>query len=136
MLENQLYAMETGDDVLPNIAHEFLRIWKYAHGRLESSAYSTLGTNVLTVLIHSALSQAELDLAKQPAGRLLVERYVTRLVDQVYPQLATYIEHILKCQIATTNLSVDPYRGTIAFVVEFSKTTASGQRRAATRVAV
>ena len=96
---SQLDNMEHVES-LRRIAQTFLIEWRRAHGRPGDSPQAELGNHGLTVTINNALTAAEQKLLRKPAGRQLVQRYVSHLVDQVYPQLADSIERQLHCHVS------------------------------------
>ena len=110
-------APPTMNQPLQDIARLFLTEWQHAHGRSSQRACASLTRDTLTVTNEDALTEGELKLAANESGRAMVRRYIVQLVNEVYPQLAAFVERSLGCFVAASDVDVDSTAGSICFCV-------------------
>lgn len=121
-------APSTINQPLQDIARLFLSEWQESHGRSSQRACASLTRDTLTVTIENALTDGELTLAATEPGRDMVRRYIIQLVNQIYPQLAAFVERRLDCYVAASDVDVDSEAGSICFCVHLRdlRRTAAG----------
>lgn len=107
----------TASQSLHEIARLFLDEWQRSHGRAGQEACASLTRDTLTVTIAHALTEGELRLAAHEPGREMVRRYIIQLVNEIYPQLAAFVERSLGCFVAASDVDVDSEAGSICFCV-------------------
>jgi uncharacterized protein YbcI len=98
---------------LSHITQVFLAEWQKAHGQIEC----TLAEYGFSMVIQDALTPAERNLAKEIAGRELIQRYFERLLESACPRMVECIETKLGCPISHITVEIEPETGCIHFHV-------------------
>lgn len=68
------------------LAERLLEFWKQAHSSPTAQANILTGEDSFAILIENAFNQAEIMLVQKPEGEALLQRYIQKLMDQVYPK--------------------------------------------------
>lgn len=85
-------------------------LWRSGDG-----AVATIKDSVLTVRVEHSLAAAEHHLMRRASGRAFFQHYVEELAEQIYPDLARHVEHILPCLVTYMRVHVDCEEDCIIF---------------------
>ena len=121
-------ASSTLSRPLHDIAELFLVEWQRSHGRSGQQACASLTGDTLTVTIEHALTEGEMRLAANEPGRDMVRRYIIQLVNEIYPQLAAFVERSLGCFVAASDVDVNSEEGSVCFCVHLRDLRRAGLR--------
>lgn len=104
--------------LLHEIADKVASEWANARGPKTSSTCTFLNPHALSLVLRNALTEPELKLARTPAGRTLVQRQISQVMDRLYSPLATAIEAKLHCYVGGSTVTIDPVTGNVRFTIE------------------
>ena len=117
-------AWSISDEGLQQLADEVMAAWRHAHGTASGTAHALVGPRGLAIVLDGVLSRGELQMAAEPAGQNLLDRYIKGLLNQVCAQQAARLRSLLAREIRTAGVTVDSDAG---WVLRFFELAATGE---------
>jgi uncharacterized protein YbcI len=88
-------------------------LWESAHGAPPGNVRVLLGPDSVAIWIDAVLSPAEIVVARQRDGYLLIQRYTDELMGMILPDLMNRVRMVSGRQIVSSNSRVDVDNGNI-----------------------
>jgi uncharacterized protein YbcI len=107
---------KTNSTMAQQIAEAAIRFAEGQTGRVPESATVVLSDNTLVVTLHGALSQAEKDLARTPAGVEQVQEFHRQLFTSSSESLREEIRRITGVEVREATAEVETATGTVVHV--------------------
>src|ERR1700752_974206 len=105
--------LKTNSSMAQQIAEAALRFEARQTGHLPESATVVLGDDTLVVTLHGALSPAEKDLARTPAGAAQVQEFHRQLFNSTAESLRQEIQRITGVAVREAAAEIEPTSGTV-----------------------
>jgi uncharacterized protein YbcI len=88
-------------------------LWENAHGAPPGNVRVLMGSDSVAIWIDAVLSPAEIVVARQRDGYLLIQRYTDELLGMILPDFMNRVRMISGRQIVSSNSRVDVDNGNI-----------------------